>query len=78
METISVLLAICDRWFPAQRPVTRGFNVLFDLRLNKWLSKTGDLRCYRAHYDVTVMFKRDPSLICRFDERGTSKPKNIR
>ena len=24
---------------PAQRPVTRGFNVFFDLRLNKRLSK---------------------------------------
>ena len=26
-------------WIPAQRPVTRSFNVLFDLRLNKRLSK---------------------------------------
>ena len=25
--------------FPAQRPVTRSFNVFFDLCLNKWLSK---------------------------------------
>ena len=25
--------------FPAQRPVTRNFDVFFDLRLNKWLSK---------------------------------------
>ena len=25
--------------FPAQRPVTRNFDVLFDLHLNKWLSK---------------------------------------
>ena len=25
--------------FPAQRPVTRGFDVFFDLRLNKSLSK---------------------------------------
>ena len=25
--------------FPAQRPVTRGFDVFFDLRVNKWLSK---------------------------------------
>ena len=27
------------RWIPAQRPVTRSFNVFFDLRLNKRLSK---------------------------------------
>ena len=39
------LLAICARnspvtgEFPAQRPVTRSFDVFFDLRLNKRLSK---------------------------------------
>ena len=27
------------RWFPSQRPVTRSFDVFFDLRLNKRLSK---------------------------------------
>ena len=26
-------------WIPAQRPVTRSFDVFFDLRLNKRLSK---------------------------------------
>ena len=45
METFSALLAICAGnspvygEFPAQRPVTRGFDVFFDLRLNKRLSK---------------------------------------
>ena len=45
METFSALLAICagnspviDE-FTAQRPVTRSFDVSFDLRLNKRLSK---------------------------------------
>ena len=44
-ENISVLLAICAGnstvagEFPAQRPVTRSFDVFFDLRLNKQLSK---------------------------------------
>ena len=44
--------------FPAQRPVTRSFDVFFDLRLNKrWVNnrEAGDLRRYRVHYDVTVM-----------------------
>ena len=41
--------------FPSQLPVTRGFDVFFDLRLNKRLSK-GELRRHRAYYDVTVMF----------------------
>ena len=41
--------------FPTQRPVTRSFDVFFDLCLNKWLSEAGDLRRYRAHYDVIVM-----------------------
>ena len=45
METFSALLAICAEnspvsgEFPAQRPVTRSFDVFFDLRLNKRLSK---------------------------------------
>ena len=45
--------------FPAQRPVTQSFDVFFDLRPNKWLSKQprGDLRRYRDHYDVSVMIK---------------------
>ena len=44
--------------FPTQRPVTRSFDVFFDLRLNKRLSnnrEAGDLRRYRAHYDVIIM-----------------------
>ena len=64
METFSALLAICagnspvPGEFPAQRPVTRSFDVLFDMRLNKRLKKNreaGELRRYRAHYDVIVM-----------------------
>ena len=45
METFSALLAICagnspvPGEFPAQRPVTRSFDVFFDLSLNKRLSK---------------------------------------
>ena len=45
METFSALLAICagnspvPGEFPAQRPMTRGFDVFFDLRPNKRLSK---------------------------------------
>ena len=37
LETFSALLAICAG--PAQRPVTRSFDVFFDLRLNQRLSK---------------------------------------
>ena len=45
METFSALLAICAEnsavtgEFPAQRPVTRKFDVFFDMRPNKLLSK---------------------------------------
>ena len=45
METFSALLAICagispvSSEFPTQRPVTRSFVILFDLRLNKRLNK---------------------------------------
>ena len=64
METFSTLLALCvgnslgPSEFPAQRPLTRSFDVLFDLRLNNgWVNyrKAGDLRCHHAHYDVTAM-----------------------
>ena len=59
METFSALLAICagnspvPGELPAQRPVTRNFDVFFDLRLNKRLSKQpwGN----RGHYDVIVI-----------------------
>ena len=37
---------------PAQRTVTRSFDVFFDLHPNEWLSK--QWWGYRAHYDVTV------------------------
>ena len=45
METFSALLALCARNSPVtgefhvKRPVTRSFDVFFDLRLNKQLSK---------------------------------------
>ena len=45
METFSALLAICEGnspvtgEFPSQRPVTQSFDIFFDLRLNKRLSK---------------------------------------
>ena len=47
METFSVLLALCAgnspvTGEPAQRPVTRNFDVFFDLHR-------------RAHYDIIVM-----------------------
>ena len=59
METFSALLAICagnspvPGEFPAQRPATRS-----------WVNnrEAGDLRRYRAHYDVTVMGKIDEYL----------------
>ena len=62
METFSALLALCvgnspvTGEFPAQRPVTRSFDVFFfHLRPSKqwwgWL--------FGTHYDVTVMMVRD-------------------
>ena len=63
---ISALLAICagnspvPGEFPAQRPVTRSFDVyLICVWINGWVNnrEAGDLRPYRAHYDVTVMYE---------------------
>ena len=64
METFSALLALCagnspvTGEFPTQRPVTRSFNVFFDLRLmNRWVNirEAGDLRHQCVHFDVSVM-----------------------
>ena len=61
MEKFSALLAISAgkspvTWeFPAQRPVTRSFDVFFDLRLNDGWVNNRDLRHRRTHYDINVM-----------------------
>ena len=45
MDTFSMLLALCvgnsqvTSEFPSQKPVTRSFDIFFDLRLNKLLIK---------------------------------------
>ena len=64
MEIFCPLLALCEGNspftgdFPSQWPVTRSFDVLIDLRLNKRLSKQswrGELRRHGAHHGVIVM-----------------------
>ena len=71
METFSALLALCEGnppvtgGFPSQGPVTRGFDVFFDLLLKKNKNKkkngwantrdAGDLRRHHAQYDVIRM-----------------------
>ena len=54
METFSASLALCEGnsavtgEFPSQRPVTRSFDVFFDLRLKKWLSKHSRRRWFET------------------------------
>ena len=69
METFSALLALCQ-WnppvtgeFPSQRPVTRSFDVFFDLHLKKRLNKhwATDSRRHRANFDVTVIQTYSPT-----------------
>ena len=80
IETFSALLAICvgnspvTGEFPTQRPVTRSFDVLFDLRQNKRLSKQWEgwwfatpscpLWCYcnvcKNPYSVKMKFSAEP------------------
>ena len=65
METFSALLAIyvgnspVPGEFPAHRPVTRSFDIfLICVWINGWVNnrEAGDLRRYRAHYDVIVIW----------------------
>ena len=54
METFSALLVLCVRnspvtdEFPSQRPGTRSFDVFFDVRLNKRLSKQSIRRWFET------------------------------
>ena len=64
METFSALLVLCagnssvNGEFHTQRPVTRSYGASFIcVWINGWATnrEAGDLRCHRAHYNVTVM-----------------------
>ena len=64
METFSPLLALCagnspaSGEIPSQRPLTRGFDIFFDLCLKKWLSKQSwgwRFDTPSPFYDVTVI-----------------------
>ena len=54
METFSALLALCEGdspvtgELPSQRPVTRRFDIVFDLRLNKRLNKHSRRRWFES------------------------------
>ena len=67
MEAFSALLDLCagnspvPGEFPIQRPVTRSFDVSFDLRL-KNNGEAGSLRRHLVHYDVSVMVNIDDIL----------------
>ena len=70
MGIFSALLALSEGNLPvtggspSQRPVTRSFDVFFDLRLNKRMNNNrdaGDLRHHRTYYDVAVMENRNGS-----------------
>ena len=72
METYSALLAMCagnspaSGEFPAQRPVTRSFDVsLICVWINGGANngEAGDLRRYRTQYDVTVMRHQAPNVM---------------
>ena len=64
METFSAFLALRARnspvtgEFPAQRPVTRNFDVFFNAWTNGWINNryAGDLRRHHAHYDGNVCY----------------------
>ena len=72
METFSALLALCEGKSPVtgefsyQRASNTGFDIFFDVSLNKRMDKqlkAGDLRRHDGHCDVTVM---NPYCLCCF------------
>ena len=70
METFSALLAICAGNspvlgdFPAQRPVTRSFDVFFDLRSNKRLSKQWRGWWFETHSCPLWRHRNDVTTVC--------------
>ena len=81
METFSALLAICagnspvPGEFPTKRPVTRNFDVFFDLRPNKLLSKQSWGWWFETpshYYDVIVMPGSRLNIKHRFTSIGTA------
>ena len=74
MDTFSALLAICagnsavPGEFPAQMPVTRSFDVFFDLRLNKRLSKT---IVRLVFLDAIAPIMTSLECACQFTRNGT-------
>ena len=80
METFSALLALCagnspvPGGFPSQRPVARSFEVFFDLRLNKRLSK----QSWGWWFETTPHPLRRHSnevLTCLFGAKSLADPK---
>ena len=88
METFSALLAICagnspvTGEFPARRPVTRSFDVFFDLRPNKELSKqwsySTDRKYSKPYLRTLGIVPRDtlPYVEISFDWAPTTNRKN--
>ena len=81
LNTFFVSLTLCEGnppvtdGFPSPMPVTRSFNILFDLCLNKRLSKQSrhsDLRRHSAHHDVTVMIKKCHNRLLQGRRRGST------
>ena len=75
MEIFSALRTLCagnspvTGEFPSERPVTRNFDVFFDLRLSKYFlnnGEAGNLRRHRAHYNVIVMLWKVDISNCKY------------
>ena len=67
--------SLCDRWFPSQRPVMWSFDVFFDLRLNKWLSKQS--RCWWFEMPSwSLWHHRNATITCEVVIQ-TFKPKSL-
>ena len=65
METFSALLALCagnspvTGEFAAQRPVTRSFDVFFDLRMNKRFFSRITIKTYAHQVEQSVVLLID-------------------
>ena len=83
MKTFSVLLALCVgiHRSPVNSPHKGQWHgvLMFSLiyvRINGWVNngEAGDLGCYWAHYDITVMMGNQWGGLCEFSGENMTKP----
>ena len=66
---------IGHRWIPRTNASDTGFDILFDLRLSKWLNKQSKRRCFEA--PSRSLWRHRNALIFQYQPQTTSRIKTL-